>query len=174
MKLFEKVMIIVAVAALLLKAFDLPLGDLLLSVSCSLLSIIYFLFGFALFNAIRFRKMFKKDSYAGISARRIIAAIGFGWFLSSIIIGIMLKLLFLPGGNLQIASGLIIGLLVMVISLIFYKKKKKEFFFRVLARALPIALIGLIIWAIPTGQLIDFFERKNPERANEVKENLNT
>src|SRR5258706_11537060 len=99
MKIIERASLIISLVGFLLKLLLIRTGNPTLIISASLLSFIYFYFGFALLNNIGFRAMFKKASYANISIGRILGAIGVGLFLSIVLIGILFKLQIWNGSN---------------------------------------------------------------------------
>ena len=70
-------------------------GLLPLILSLLVLSTLYCYFGFALFNNIRLKEIFKKDRHTEISVLRIIGAVFSGMILSTYVIGILFKLQYL-------------------------------------------------------------------------------
>ncbi|MBK8807421.1 MAG: hypothetical protein IPO21_12565 [Bacteroidales bacterium] len=66
-------------------------GGILTVLTLLTLSMLYMYFSFALFNNIELRKIFKKDSYKGISSNRIFGAVGAGLALSMTTIGLLFK-----------------------------------------------------------------------------------
>ncbi|HOS16899.1 MAG TPA: hypothetical protein PKX15_07825, partial [Bacteroidales bacterium] len=78
----EKIFGLLAIVAIVLKWNMLPGGNIMLLLSLSLLSLLYYGFGFALFNRIGFKQLVKKESYTGISMFMIIIAVITGIALS--------------------------------------------------------------------------------------------
>jgi hypothetical protein len=68
-------------------------GAMFTALTLVLLSLLYLFFGFALLNKIRFRKLFKKEAYKGISLISIIFAFLVGNFLSTAVLGVLFELL---------------------------------------------------------------------------------
>src|SRR5882762_1302875 len=105
MKVIERATLIISFLSFLLKLLLVRSAIPVFIISISLLSCIYFYFGFALLNGIGFQAMFKKASYVGISSGRMIGAIGVGFFLSVILIGILFKLQIWMGSVEMITIG---------------------------------------------------------------------
>ena len=76
MKKAEIIIVTLSIIALAMNLLLVPGGGVLTVLALSTFSIIYFYLGFALFNDIRLRKIFKKDSYKEISSSRILGAVG--------------------------------------------------------------------------------------------------
>src|SRR5690554_4892641 len=102
MKKTEIIIGTLSIIALGLNLLLIPGGGVLTVLTLSTLSTIYFYFSFALFNDIRFRKIFKKDSYENISRWRIIGAIGTGFALSATTAGLMCKFQSWPGADFNL------------------------------------------------------------------------
>lgn len=102
-----------------------PLGAVTIIISLLMLSCLYFCFSFALFNKIQFADIFKKDSFAKISASKVIIAIGTGIALSIILIGILFKILRWPFSNQNLLIGGIMILIISIFSLVKFLKQKR-------------------------------------------------
>ena len=165
MKLFEKITFALSLIGILLKLLLIRTGNPVLIISASLLSCIYFYFGFALINGVGFRAMFKKASYAPISGIRIVAGIGVGLFLSIVVIGSLFKLQIWMGSIEMITIGstglFVIFLAAGVVFLV--KRKSLDAFYRGIFLRGAIAIIfAFIIFAIPSRSLIRIYHRDNP------------
>ncbi len=145
MNKLEKIVGVIVLIALILKLTMIPGGGILIVLSLSILSIIYFPFGFALFNQIEIKRILKRDSYKGLSALRIVGAIGVGMALSLICIGILFKLQHWPGSTSNLLTGLFTSLIVLIIALIRYFKTKSDFYIRIIKRLLIIGGLALLI-----------------------------
>ncbi len=88
MKLTEKIFATLSLIGLTLNLLNIPGGTLLMIFSISMLSIIYMYFGFAFFNGIRLRHIFKKEAYKGVGVWRILGSIGTGITLSILLINV--------------------------------------------------------------------------------------
>ncbi len=89
-----------------------------------LLGTFYYLFGFALFNKIKLRQIFKRDSYKDTNALRIIGAILTGWAVSIICIGVLFIVQHYPGGTFFLYCGLAYIVLIFIVALIRYLSPK--------------------------------------------------
>lgn len=152
MKKLELILAILIVVSALAKFFLIQISDYGILFGCTLLAMIYFYLGFALFNNIGFRKIFKKDSYVNINAGRIIGAIGSGVALSIVIIGIQFKLLTLAGSIEMLLIGTTSLAVIMLIAggiYLFKYKGKSDFYRGIFIRAIPVFVIGLVLCYMP-------------------------
>ncbi len=173
MKKFEKIILILIVIALIMKFSLIPGGSVLVGISLTILSIIYYLLGFAFFNGIRLRHVFKKQSYKGISALRVIGGIGTGMGLSTIIIGIQFKLLHVAGADMMLKVGLGTTIVILFIAFIKFLKAKDEFYKLIFSRIAIIGGLGLILAVLPALTLTKIQFRNHPEYIEAYKEFLN-
>ena len=145
MKILEKILGVLIILALIMKFSLIMGGSIVLVLSLLVISIIYYPLGFAFFNQIELKGIFKKVSYKGISALRIIGAICVGVSLATVCEGILFRLQRYPGGNIILMGGLICTLLVGVIALIRYLMKRSKFYIRIFIRIAIIAGFGLLL-----------------------------
>jgi hypothetical protein len=152
MKKGEIIIATLYIIALVLNLLLIP-GGVVLTVltlsTLSTLSVLYMYLSFALFNGIRLRKIFKKDSYKGISAMRIVGAVGTGLALSMTTIGLLFKIQSWPGASFILGTGLVGLLIVTIIGTIKYLKNKSEFYTRIFKRIAVFGALGLILMLIP-------------------------
>ncbi len=137
--------------------------DKIIVILTMLLSLVYFGLSFTLLNNIRLREVFKKESYKGISALKIIGTIGTGIILSMICIYCLFKFMRWPMAN----SGLIISLISLTIPIIITAIKallsKSKFYSKFLIRLLIFGVIGTTFYFIPTVQILEMKNRHFPE-----------
>jgi hypothetical protein len=163
MNKLEKILGLIVLVALIFKLTLITGGGILIVLSLSVLAIIYYPFGFALFNKIGFQQIFKRDSYKGLSALRIIGAIGVGTALSIICIGILFKLQHWPGSKINLLAGLITSLILLIIILIKYSKNKDDFYTMILKRLIIIGGFGLIMILTSDLTIIKIQFRNHPD-----------
>ncbi len=173
MKKFEKILGIVILISLIMKFSFIIGGDILTILSISLLILIYYPFGFAFFNQIRLRRVFKKDSYKGISGLRIIGAIGVGMGLSAICLGILFKLQHWPGSNINLLAGLVTTMIVLIIALIKYYKCKDNYYKRIFKRIAIIGGLGLLLTVLPELTLEKIQFHNHPDYIKAYEKHLN-
>ena len=70
MKITEKVLIALAIIGIVLHLNMIPGGSILTILSLMSLSCMYFYLGFALFNGLRFREVFKKENYKNLKRNK--------------------------------------------------------------------------------------------------------
>lgn len=165
----EKTFLLSSLLALLLLTFNIPGSTILWVASLSALAFLYYFFGIALFNQIPLQKILKKESYKGISKRRIAASLAFGWTLAILSIGIMFKLLFLPGAMFQLFLGFSLGLAGLLITSFFYHESKQDLFKGIWMRLIPAILIVYILVNIPTLSLAKILEPENVELHEQIE-----
>lgn len=168
MKIIERATIIIAFLGFLLKLLLVRSGMSIFIIGSSLLSCIYFYFGFALLNGIGFRTMFKKTSYTNINAGRIIGAIGVGIFLSIISIGVLFKLQIWNGSREMLtigATGLFMTLMAAGVVLLFKHKGMDSFYKGIFVRGIAALTIAVIVFLTPGRSLIRIFHRDKPAYA---------
>ncbi|MFL5764293.1 MAG: hypothetical protein ACJ77K_10175 [Bacteroidia bacterium] len=151
MKLTEKILIGLAILAIVFKFMHLPGGSVLFVIALQLLSIIYFLFGFLLFNGIRFRNIFKKEAYQHASGLRIFGAASAGITLSTLTTGIMFKLMFWPGAGPMLVVSLVPSIVILVIALVKFLNSKAIYYRQVLVRVGIYFIIAVVLFL--TGNL---------------------
>ncbi len=160
MKLSEKIFSAFMAIALILKFMNIPGASVLLIFSMFFLSIIYYPFGFAFLNGIRFRDMFKKASYKGLSTKRIVFAIGAGIAMSAACVGITFRFQHWPGGNPELIISCIPLAATVVICLL--RRNGELFYKRMLVRSCIWLLLGATMLAIPGVTLLRLQYRNYP------------
>jgi hypothetical protein len=128
----------------------------------SFLSLLYFHLGFAIFNNIRLRKIFNKESYKNISTLRIFGSIAAGLTLSIAIIGTLFKVMHWPGASVNLIFGFFGILIVSIISIIKYSKTKSPYYSKILSRNLVFGGIALFLILIPEMTWIQITYKDQP------------
>ena len=149
MRKMEFFLIIGAVIGLLMALFNVPLDSLIVSVFFVTLGCLYYAFGFALFNGIRFRNIFKADSYKGIGTWRILTAIGTGLALSVLVIGFMFSILSYPMAEALLVVGIVLTAIMIVLTLIKNAQEKDNFYRTIIFRNLVFLIIAVVFLLLP-------------------------
>lgn len=144
MRSFEVITACLLFTALALRIIGLPGGIMLLFLSAIILSMFYFYLGFAYFNGISFRGIFKKKSYVSLTATKIVYAIITGWVWSWLPLVVLFKGMAWPGLSLIQTIALAVFIIFSLITLLSFLITKKRFF----KLLLPRLLIGLLITAV--------------------------
>jgi hypothetical protein len=169
MKKTEIILATLSIIALGLNLLLIPGGGVLTVLTLSALSMIYFYFGFALFNDIRLRIIFKKDSYKEISSLKILGAVGAGLALSMTTIGLMFKFQSWPGADINLGAGLFGLLIVTIVGLIKYSKNKSGYYTKIFKRAAIFGGLGLLLMLAPKTNWIELKYRNHPEYVDALK-----
>jgi len=172
MKKGEIILATISIISLGLNLLLIPGGGILTVLTLSTLSMVYFYFGFALFNDIRLRKIFKKDSYKDISSLRILGAVGAGLALSTTIIGLMFKFQSWPGADNNLIAGLLGLVIVTIIGVLKYMQNKSDYYTRILKRVAIFGGLGLVIILTPKTSWIELKYRNYPDYVNAVKKSM--
>lgn len=147
-------------------------ANILLLFTLLTLSFIYYFFGFAIFNNISLRGIFKRNSYKDTNALKIIGAIACGISLSTTLIAILFKLQFWPGSKMMLIIGLLSLLLILIISIVFYLIKKSVFYVNIFKRIAIYGTLGVILYLTPSDTMIDIIYRNDKEYAELFKKSL--
>lgn len=149
-------------------------GSVLLSISLTILACIYNPLGIFYFNKIPIRRMFKKEYYEGISVLRLVGATSGGIVLSIISVGMLFKLLQLPGSGIMLTVGLIPGsILCLVVLIKFLIKREITFYREMLVRSLLVVGLSGIIYVIPGLTMVKTFFRNHPDYIEAYEKALN-
>ena len=149
MKKLEMILIIGAIIGLLLTLFNTPLDSLIVSGFFITLSCLYYILGFALFNNIPLRKIFKADSYKGIGTWRILTAIGTGIALSILTIGIVCSALNYPMAGTFLVVGIVLTAIIIILALTKNAQEKEQFYRNIILRCLVFLIIAIIFLLLP-------------------------
>lgn len=170
MKKAEIILGAIAIIALTINLLDVPGRGVMTVLALSTVSTLYMYLSFALFNDIRLRKIFKKDSYKGINAMRIVGAILTGFALSMTTIGLLFKFQSWPGASFNLGLGLFGLLIALVVGLIKYLKTKSDYYTKIFKRIAVYGGLGLILMILPRETWLEIKNRNHPEYIEAVKE----
>jgi len=160
---------IIAIIGILIYFFDWPYGNELIILSLFGLSCLYFYFGFALFNTISFRRIFKKESYSNISALRIIGAIAAGFSISIVLLGVLFKIFRWPFGNQLLIIGVNFLNVVFIIGFVKIIKEQQPFYKRLMTRVVLYAVLGYLFLFLPTYTFLELKYKNHPDYIEAVK-----
>ncbi len=140
MRKTEKVLTILMLIGAVMVYTDVAGGSILVTFPGLILSLLYFPLGFALFNGIRLRHIFRRSSYENKTAIDIIEAVFAGWFLQIGIMGILFAIAHWPERKLMIVAGLTLAIFCILFSIIMLRVNKKKLHREVLIRSVVIAI----------------------------------
>ena len=172
MKKTEITILTISIIAIGLNFFLVPGGSVLTVFSLGFLATIYFYFSFAIFNSIRLRNIFKKESYKGITSKRIIGTVGTGFALGITVIGVLFKLLSWPGASVNLVAGLLGLIIVLIIGSIKYFNTKSTFYLPIFLRTGLFGILGLVLLLTPKSTFIDIKYRNHINYANALKQSI--
>jgi hypothetical protein len=134
----------------------------LLVFSIFLLAILYYPLGFASLNSVRFRKLFSKDSYRGLTAMHIIGSVVAGMVLSFLCTGILFRMQHWQGGQMHLIGGLVSSLGILIFARLKYARHKGAYYLGVIKRILLLALIGIPLVILSDLSIIKLQFRNHP------------
>jgi hypothetical protein len=161
--MIELVLVIVFALGFILNLLNISGGALLLVLSGAVLSMVYFYISVILFNGIPFRRVMKKDAYAGISKLRLIGSAASGVALSVLVIGFLFVMMHWPGGKLMLLLGIILCIALMCIALYKYFTKRGDFYPALIRRLTVWIAAGILLYTLPQNVLIGIKYRNHPE-----------
>ena len=164
MNKIEKILFYIFIVTTLISiAFAFPGLNTILVISGSILSLAFFFFGFAIYNDISFRQVFKNSTYQTISSLRVLGSVGAGFFTSLLIIGILFKVMFWPGSYTNLIFGILGLFIILVIVAIKKSKLNYNVYNKVINRSSILLLIALPLIFISNQALAKFKYRNDPE-----------
>jgi len=163
MKRIELVVAAILIIALAIRFAHLPGGSVLITLSLSLFAVLYMYFSFGLFNGIRFRKMFKKASYANITTMRIVGSVMVGLALAILMTGILFKVMSWPGAGINLLFGLVATLIGGAVAAVKLINVKAPFYQRVLKRVAVWGTVGSLLLLAPGHFMLRLDFRNDPE-----------
>ena len=146
-----------------IKLLQWPGGNVIMIFSVALLCQIYSLFGFAFFSGIRFRDIFKSESYNSLSKAKIIGAVCTGAALSLTLLGILFSIMSWPGGTFNIIVGCVLLFVISAIAMIKYRKFKSAYYSRILNRTVSAFAIAVAVAQLniqPRSPMVDEIENE--------------
>ncbi len=162
MKKTEIVLIAIGLLGLVFRLLHLPGGAFFILIPFLILALSYMYLGFALFNGIKLRKIFKKDSYHNIKTARIIGAIGTGLALNITIFGIIFRFLYYPGASFLLIFGLISTSIIAIISIQKKQKDTEGYYVNILKRISVFGTLCLILVVMPFKTWLKMNDPGNP------------
>ncbi len=156
----------------LIYLLEYPFGAIITIFSLLGLSCLYFYFGFALFNKIPFRRIFKKESYQSISIWRIIGAIVTGFSISIVIVGVLFKIFRWPFANQLLIIGSFFLIITFIVSLIKHIKHKNAsaFYKSVVLRVVFFGVGGILFLCLPDYTFLALKYKNHPDYIEAVKQ----
>lgn len=170
MKKTELTLCILSSIGIMLYLLPVPGGSMLTVLALTFLTLLYFFFGFALFNGIRGRDLFKGTTYTGISALKIVGGVGVGMSLSTVVIGILFRVMMWPGGSFMILIGCAPIIIVGIIAGVRASSSNSPFAKRVLVRAVVFGGLGVLCFMVSSITIIKVKYRNHPEYVRAVEE----
>jgi hypothetical protein len=166
-RFLEKSLIALTLLGILLKCSLLKGGDFLLFLGLGLLSMLYFVGSYFQARAVLGDIPLTSTTSAIISSKPTSYAalkIISGIVLSTIVVGILFKLMFWQGSDPQLVSGLIGSILLTGWAYAASKATGATYSIpkKVLRRSTLVVLLGALVWVTPSTLLFSFFHRNDP------------
>lgn len=162
MKILERVLLLSFVIFIALKLMLVRTVSAFFPLTLTALAFLYCYFSFALLNGIKLKKVFKRDSYHGIPAIRMIGAIFTGIVLSLVCLSVLFKLMVWAGYAIMATVGLVGCLIPLFISLAKINGRHSAFYRRVLVHVAVAGLFSAACVFIPETEVVALFFRDRP------------
>lgn len=171
MKKIEIILLVLILVSVILIFWAVPGANEIFAMASTVLSMMYFYLGFLILNDIRLRGIFKKASYSHVKRANIVFAILTGIVLGQLIVGILFKMLFLPGAYEMLSIALTFGGVVLLAA--FAVTRVNDYDFKnIFIRLVPAVLIAFILFNIQSSALIRVIYRYHPEYAEAFIDSL--
>ena len=157
MRKVEIVILVLFLIGVVMKIFQLPGSGVMLGLSLSVLSMIYFGFSWLIF---------KPAEGKNVVAFSILS----GLIYSILCSGVLFKIQIYEGASIILNVG-ITALVLVLLPIVFWGYRKgstKSYFAPHLKRILVIGSIALIIYSIPTNSSVRFYHRDDPDYAEKL------
>ena len=154
MKKLEKILIVLSLIGIAMKLVPVAGGATITVFGILLLALLYILFGFALFNGIRFRDIFKKRAYTGVKTSHILMSAFCGICLFFLLMGIMFKIQAWLGAAIELFSSSVLTTILFIACLIWYLSSPQQFLKNIFYRAVPLLVIALALYVTPSEKLV--------------------
>jgi len=162
MKKLEIIIAGLALTAVTMNLYLVPGGAILTVLLISVLLMLYFYSGLALFHDIPFKDILKKQSYSLIPKPEKLIARFMGIAMAITLVGFLFVLQSWPGAKFNLMVGLFVLLIVNVAAYIKYVKGKSPFYLQIFKRAAIVGAIGLFFLFSPDNIVRDFKFRDHP------------
>ena len=159
-------MMCIALVAIVFKFLHFPGASILLCLSLGILSILYYPLGFALLNNLKFRHLFKKESYKATTVKRIIGGAGAGIAFSFSVIGVLFKFQSWPGAIIMLYGGLLGVIMITSVSIVKRIKHADIYYSNILKRALLYGTFCIFLLCISNRTFMTWKYPNNPEYVN--------
>jgi 4-hydroxybenzoate polyprenyltransferase len=171
MKKLETILLGLFFLSIILKIFSLSGGELILLLSGASLAMFYYVAGYFIMNDVSLRRLLKERNGKNVSVPVLFGSIMAGWDFSIITLGILFKLMFFPGADNMLVTGIIL-LTVLQIGSIFIRKTHPETFARFFNRVIIFFGAGLLASFISYNQIIDFQYSDDQEYSEALKKTM--
>ena len=141
----EKVFIVLALLGVVTRLLHWPGSEVYILLSILGLTILYFNFGFLLYNGIRLRNIFKRASYQHTPVSNILLAIATGVVHTTMLISIVFKIQHWPGGNEMLYGGCTACCLLAPAAFLFNRGKQTVLFKNMVRRSAAVFAFTLLI-----------------------------
>lgn len=163
MKTTERILVSLFFIGVILSLTSLPGGFITLLFPSLLVSGMYFYFGFALFNEIPLKGLFKKEYHEKIPRMQVTTAIVTGIGLSIAIVGVLFKLQHLPGASMMLFGGVLLSVVSTLLIIVNKGKLQEGFVKRAFQRIVLFGGMSLVLLMIPAKVWIEWEYQDQPE-----------
>jgi hypothetical protein len=161
MRIFEIILLCLAVIGIGWSFSLVPGGEALLFIVINLLAVLYFGFGFMFFSNVGFRSAFK-GGLKNVPGTTFVIAIFTGLAVSTLTIGILFGILMMPGADNILTIGSVEAVIMLIVNLIYYFKVKQGASKRCISRLAMFSIPSLVLLLTPPLELVKLQYRNHP------------
>lgn len=168
MRKFERILWVLLLLAILGKLVPVPFNGVVITVAVLSLSVLYFLFGFAVFSKIGFRNIFKKNSYEHLKFVDILLCVLTGMAFQSLTSGMLFQLQYWPGANVMAFAGLVTTLPFLIVATIMLRTQNRYVYLGMLKRGLPLFSLTMFLYLTPVEKKLKIFKVNHLEIEQQI------
>lgn len=145
----------------------LPLSGFLITVSLSVLSILYFVGAYFLFS-----KAKNEANQLPQPTSSTLGIVGAGVGLGAVLVGIMFSVQLWPGAKEMLGGTLVVILLILGLLFSLKNTPSRYDVSKAIRTSVIVGALGLVLYITPASALVDIYYRHHPEYAKALKDYL--
>lgn len=169
MQRVEKIYLVVITLAILLRLFNIPGAGGLLTLSMMTFSLFYLGLSTFLFNGLSLEDISKGFSKTAISIKRVLGSVIIGLSLSTLVLGVLFKIMLWPGAIGMLFFGTRLAFVPLIICIIKYFPERNIFYLNAIKRVSVALIIGLFLFYLPNEYLWNVYYKDFPEHIETLK-----
>jgi hypothetical protein len=161
MKFSERFLLVLCLIAFVWFFALVPGGAETVMITLTLLSMFYFLFGLLFFSDVGLRQLFK-GKLKEVTAVMMVIGVLTGIALSIVLIGILFKLLYLPGADEMLKIGIPFAIVMLAVAVIYSRPPRRPLSKTIFSRLIIFLVLGIAVLVISPLTLVKLQYRNHP------------